>query len=162
MRTLLLAALDAMVVAAVLWVTGRLVEGMGWSECGRTKWCAIKVAVVSVTDRDTITHQGITPPTIGSFKGNFKLTNPLQASGACYATYKGVLLIEEDEGSVHGRTTRRPCAPLLGGMSHSPKGREVANHFLRGHLHSLLDRLRPPLCFELRLIPGPEARSGCG
>jgi hypothetical protein len=58
MRTLLLAALDAMVVAEVLWVTGRLVEGMGWSECGRTKWCAIKVAVVSVTDRDTITHQG--------------------------------------------------------------------------------------------------------
>ena len=110
--------------------------------------------------------KGITPPTIGSIKGSFKLTNPLQAFSASYALYKGLLIMEEGEGSVHGRTTRRPCAPLLDGMSHSPKGREVANHFLRrarrGHLHSLLDRLRPPLCFELRLIPGPEARSGCG
>ena len=43
MRTLLLAALEAIAVVGVLWVVGRLVEGMGGRVSGRPGWCAIKV-----------------------------------------------------------------------------------------------------------------------
>lgn len=56
MRTLLLAALDAIAVVGILGVVGRWAERTGRAS-GRREWCAIKVAAVSVTVRD-ITLQG--------------------------------------------------------------------------------------------------------